>query len=281
MSPEEAVTPLRYGGPVDDQRRAAYLAHIERESGRFADCLAAADPGAPVPTCPGWTADDLLWHLAEVQLFWAAIVGGRLDDPDRAEEGKPPRPADHAELVALFRSATPQLLDALATTPSDTEIWTWVDSDPTGGFVVRWPANEALIHRVDAELAVGEPTGLDAELATDGIEAALSYVYADPPAWSTFTPDATGRFTTADTGATWDFELGRFSGTSPNTGKVYDNDIIRLVPGLDGPPDVVVSGQAADLDQWLFGRRPADPLVVTGDRASFSRLAAIVAAGVP
>jgi uncharacterized protein (TIGR03083 family) len=265
---------------VDDRRRAAYLSHIERESGRFGNCLAAADPSAPVPTCPGWTADDLLWHLAEVQLFWTAIVGNRLDDPDLAEEGKPPRPTDHDELVALFRSATPQLLNALSTTPPDTKIWTWVDSDPTAGFVIRWQANEALIHRVDAELAVGDPTGLDADLATDGIDAALAYVYADVPAWSTFTPDATGRLETIDTGATWNLQLGKFSGTSPNTGKVYDNDIIRVVEQPDGPPDVVVSGPAADLDQWLFGRRPADPLAITGDQAAFSRLAAIVAAGV-
>ena len=140
---------------MDDDLRAGYLAHIEQESSRFIACLADADPAAPVPSCPEWTVDDLIWHLAEVQLFWGAIVRDRLDDPDAAEEGKPSRPEDHAALVALFGDATRQLLDALATTPPETEVWTWAD-DHTVAFVLRRQAHEALIHRMDAELVAGE-----------------------------------------------------------------------------------------------------------------------------
>ena len=51
-----------------------YVAALTRESARFAEAIRGAAPDTPVPTCPGWTADDLLWHLGEVQWFWAAVV---------------------------------------------------------------------------------------------------------------------------------------------------------------------------------------------------------------
>lgn len=48
--------------------------HLERDSRRFLTVLHDVDGRTPVPTCPDWTADDLLFHLAEVQSFWARIV---------------------------------------------------------------------------------------------------------------------------------------------------------------------------------------------------------------
>lgn len=50
------------------------LGHLERDSRRFLTVLRDVDGRTPVPTCPDWTADDLLFHLAEVQSFWARIV---------------------------------------------------------------------------------------------------------------------------------------------------------------------------------------------------------------
>src|SRR5450759_2015949 len=52
-----------------------YLAHLARDSARFLEVLRNTPPQTGVTTCPDWDADDLLWHLAEVQWFWSAIVG--------------------------------------------------------------------------------------------------------------------------------------------------------------------------------------------------------------
>ena len=52
-----------------------YLAHLARESARFAEVIAEVPPAAPVLSCPAWNADDLLWHLGEVQWFWGTIGG--------------------------------------------------------------------------------------------------------------------------------------------------------------------------------------------------------------
>jgi hypothetical protein len=47
-----------------------------------------------LPSCPGWDAAGLLWHLSEVQYFLGRIVRDRLDDTERTE--KLSRAADRA-----------------------------------------------------------------------------------------------------------------------------------------------------------------------------------------
>jgi len=261
-------------GPLD------FVGHVVRESARFHDCLAGVDPTTAVPTCPDWTAADLVWHLAEVQLFWSAIVRERLDDPTLAEEAKPPRPDDYPSLLALLASATGGLVDALGSTPPETAVWTWA-TDHTAGFVRRRQAHEALIHRLDAELTAGAVTGFDAALATDGVDEALRVMFGDPPSWGVFAPSVvTGRVTTIDTAVTWGIQLGRFAGTSPNTGKTYDEASLTVVVVALSAPSFVVEGSARNLDAWLWGRELSSVLDVHGDPRSFGELEAVVGRGV-
>src|SRR3990170_566837 len=96
---------LRTSGP----QTLDYLTHLRRESDRFLECLQGAEPTAPVPSCPGWTASDLLWHLAEVQTFWSGVVSHRLDGPEPAEAAKPLRPTDYAALHAVAGAAADTL----------------------------------------------------------------------------------------------------------------------------------------------------------------------------
>jgi uncharacterized protein (TIGR03083 family) len=256
-----------------------FVEHIRRESARFAACLAGADRSARVPTCPDWAADELLWHLTEVQLFWGAIVRDRLDDPDGAEAAKPARPDDFEGLLALFGQATAALLEAITSTPGDTEVWTWAD-DHSVNFVRRRQAHEALIHRLDAELVAADPTPVDRDLASDGVDEVLATMHGDLPSWATFTPDGTtGTVETTDTDLTWSLGFGRFSGTSPNTGTVYDMDTI-VVDGTGDEPAFTARGNAAELDAWLWGRGPVAGLLVDGDHNAFTRLEQIVARGI-
>jgi uncharacterized protein (TIGR03083 family) len=250
-----------------------HLGFVRSESARFAAVLADVDPSAPVPTCPQWTAADLLWHLAEVQLFWGAIVRERLADPEAAEVGKPDRPADYAELRALYDDAAGALVDTLGATADDVVVWTWFDADKSVGFVRRRQAHEALIHRIDAELtAGGQVSAIDPRLATDGVLEVLEWMYGGYPDWASHRADGQiGRLATIDTDGEWFVQLGYWSGHSPNSGKDYtDEATLTLIES--GEPSFELRGSAGDLDAWLWNRPPSEPIEITGVAGPFEAL---------
>ncbi|MFP5346498.1 MAG: maleylpyruvate isomerase family mycothiol-dependent enzyme [Actinomycetes bacterium] len=260
-----------------------YLRHLAADSDRFGTLLAGADPLLRVPSCTDWAADDLLWHLTEVQWFWWEILRGRLQQPDAAESATPERPADRARLPALFHQASTGLHTCLSQTDPDEPVWTWAD-DQSVRFVRRRQAHEAMVHRVDAEQTVGVASVLDPALAADGVDEALRVMYGGAPPWGEITDDGpTVRVAALDTGHTWLVVMARFTGTSPNTGKTYDEPTLHVLDdaSVAGPDaDCTVEGAAADLDLWLWGRKSTDDLDITGDRAAFERLEQAVAAGV-
>ncbi|HEY1918915.1 MAG TPA: maleylpyruvate isomerase family mycothiol-dependent enzyme [Streptosporangiaceae bacterium] len=264
--------------------------HLARESARFAEAIGQAAPSARVPSCPDWTADDLLWHLTEVQFFWLTVVKEKLDRAE-AEKRKPQRPADRAGLLDLYRRASRELGVTLALSSPDTPVWTW-SSDRTVGFVLRRQAHEALIHRVDAELTAGLRTPIDTALADDGVAEALGVMYGYTPEWGSFTPDAdrTVRFRADDTGGSWLVALGRFTGTDP-AGKSYDEPDIHLAdvgsgsgsgsgPDTGGAASAEIHGSAGDLDCWLWHRPALGPVERSGDSAVLAALDAAIAPGI-
>jgi uncharacterized protein (TIGR03083 family) len=253
-----------------------FVSHVRSESARFVEVLTGLEPTTPVPSCPDWTAADLVWHLGEVQTLWGTIVRERLDDPQRAAE--PERPGEYRELLAFYRGASAALVDALTETPADTAVWTWFDADRSAGFVRRRQAHEALIHRIDAELTAGVPvSAVDRGLATDGVKEVLEWMYGGVPEWATSTMDgATGRLRTTDTGGEWVVRIGRWSGHSPNTGKTYtDEPVLGIV--ADGEPSFEISGTAGDLDAWLWNRPTVTEVTRTGDTEPFE---AVIRTGV-
>lgn len=246
-----------------------YLSHLAEESDRFEHALRAVAPDARVPTCPDWTAADLLWHLGEVQWFWATIVTERVDGAT-ARDRKPGRPTEVDQVRAFFAEATGMLRSALATGSDTDPAWTWAPSpeDHTVGFIRRRQAHEALIHRVDAELTAGRtPAPLERDLAADGVDEALRVMYAGVPPWGTFTPDPDGaavRVRATDADRSWLVRLGRFTGTDPE-GTAHDEPDIAIAPVDDGAPtNGQLSGTAADLDRWLWHRPTEGAVELTG-----------------
>jgi uncharacterized protein (TIGR03083 family) len=255
-----------------------HLAAIGTESAHFAAALRHAEPSAPVPTCPDWTALDLLWHLTEVQLFWAEVVRGRLPEPDAAQAAVPARPESPEALFALNAQAVEALVDVLAATPDDTAVWTWAD-DQSVGFVRRRQAHEALIHRVDAELTAGRISAIEPALAEDGVDEVLRWMLSGAPEWAEVSAGPVLRLATVDTGREWLVRSAAFSGTSPNTGRVFDAEpTLELV--AEGDAVATVRASAADLDLWLWSRAGVDVLHRSGDEAAFAALCAVVAGGI-
>lgn len=256
----------------------AYLSHLELESRRFVDVLADTDPGAPVPTCPDWTADDLLFHLAKVQMFWARIIDdGATSDADAEGIEPPDRPADREAMVALARSATPALLDSLRTTEPSEARWSW-SQDQTAGFTYRRQAHEALIHRLDAELTAGTRTSFDPALATDGVDEGLRVMLGGCPPWGRIMPigGRTVRLAASDTDASWLVTSSRFTGTDPG-GTSYDQADITIAQREDGSETLAtITGTAEDLDCWIWNRPTVGEVVQTGDAEVLSEVGAVL-----
>jgi uncharacterized protein (TIGR03083 family) len=260
-----------------------YLDHLRRESARFQEALSDAPPDSQVPSCPDWNADDLLWHLGEVQWFWGTIVREKLSEPAPAEELKPERPADRAALTAFYERASHDLQEILAARAPDTPAWTW-STEQTVGFIRRRQAHEALIHRLDAELTAGNRTPMDARLCTDGVDEALRIMYGGLPPWGSFTPDQarTLRLLATDTGDSWFVTLGRFTGTDPGDNTTYDDEpdiqVAETDPG--GEAAATVRGSAADLDCWLWHRSTVGELDRSGDQEVLADFDSTIAPGI-
>ena len=264
-----------------DKRDLDYLTHLAADSARFVEVLAQTRPEARVPTCPGWDADDLLWHLGQVQWFWAAIIGRGLTvhaDVENLDNGG--RPAGRGGLIAFFERASDDLRHNLAAASPQTPAWTW-SQDQTVGFIRRRQAHEAFIHRIDAELTAGDRTPMDPDLSTDGIDEALRFLDTEPAPSAHFAPDPAQsvRVQTTDTGRSWLLSLGELTGLKDN-GTTHDEPGLTVAASDTGEPAAaIVSGAAADLDSWLWHRPTLGALERSGDRLVLDRLDRRSAAG--
>jgi uncharacterized protein (TIGR03083 family) len=256
-----------------------YLEHIRSESARFREVLSTCDPAARVPSCPDWSAADLLWHMVTVQWFWATAVIDRPAEVDEAQE--PERPEAYDDLLRDFDQWSSALVGALEGVDKTEEAWTWSGDpvDHTIGFILRRQAHEALIHRIDAELAAGVSSEVPAELAADGVDEVLAVMYGGCPPWGSWSPlPFYARIDATDTGdETW-IQLGLFSGNHPKTGEqIADEEDLHVVAAPDDiEPDVVVDGPAAALDTWLWHRADDSELSVAGDRAVLERFLTVL-----
>ncbi|HKD96214.1 MAG TPA: maleylpyruvate isomerase family mycothiol-dependent enzyme, partial [Micromonosporaceae bacterium] len=142
--------------------------HLNRDYARLRAAVAAADPAAPVPSCPGWTVDDLAGHVTEVYLHKVECIKQR-KFPDAWPPEREPAP-----LTTQLDTAWTRLIEQFATHEANDPAATWHDPDQTVGFWIRRMAQETVIHRIDAQLAAG--VAVDAipdDLALDDVDEVL------------------------------------------------------------------------------------------------------------
>ncbi len=214
---------------------AEYLAHLRHELDAFAACL-SGDLSARVQYCGDWTLYNLADHLGRQNLWAAAAVTEQHGDLD-----PPPAPREPAALATWFRGTCDTELAALDTDPS-APAWT-IAPPPTVGFWQRRRCLETLVHRWDAEHALGTPSPLDPGLAGDGVAEVIDTMAPRQVRLGrTAAPAHAVGLTAADTGSAW-----------------------TLGPG---EPVASVRGPAAGLLLLLWGRCAADDpaLAWSGDR---------------
>ena len=149
-----------------------HLQNFDREHAAFVAAASAAPMDAPVPSCPGWTLSDLVFHLYEVQYGWHRVTAERREGFDGLS--LPARPADDLALEVIVGEHLGYTA-MLRGFPPETPIWTWAGPE-SFAWLARRMAQETAVHRIDAQLAAGvEPSPVDAELASDGIDEFLFY----------------------------------------------------------------------------------------------------------
>ena len=245
------------------------IAIIRTEAQRLADVLAKTAEDARCPTCPDWSASDLLWHLTTVHFFWAGVLeqAARTGaDLAAIEEAKPDRPSAVPDLLALREQATSALLDQLGRLDDADPRWTWWPPDQTVGFTRRMQTYEATMHRVDAELTAGLPVGpIARDVAAGAVDHAIDVMWGWQPEGSTYEPRAVVEFVASDADKRWLVEVGVAS------------DWPRAVRATTGEPTATVIGPVVDLALWVWTR--PGTVEISGQAASVAALDAVVSNG--
>jgi uncharacterized protein (TIGR03083 family) len=178
-----------------------YLSQLRNELNTFSSCL-KGDLSAPIEHCGSWTLHHLAEHLGGRNL-WASVAISE----KRGDYESPAAPRDRDQLIRWFDNASATLLATLDADPA-TEAWTF-HPPHTVGFWQRRRCLEALIHRWDAEHALGSPQPFDRELATDGISEVFDTLAPREIARERAQPPRHAlRLEASDTGASWTYGPG-------------------------------------------------------------------------
>lgn len=232
-----------------------HVGALEQAGARLVAAAVDAGMDAPVPTCPSWTAAELLAHQTMVHRWATAHVRG--DDPDEVPDQSEIR-AVVTDLPGYFRDGLAGLAAALRAAPPDLAAMTFLnDAPPPRDFWARRQVHETTVHAVDALAArLGRvPRTVEADvaasLAVDGIDELLRGFFTRGR--SKLYDGAEYAMTVAPTDADrrWIVRVGPSLTVEPGDGRSDDGDVtVRL------------TGTAAELYLGLWNR--GDAIDVTG-----------------
>ena len=150
--------------------REQYLDHLARDIEAMAAALEHGPLDAPVPWCGRWTLADLGAHLGGVHRWATGAVRHQTPAGAEQEAAADPAPQDPASLAPWLRDGGVRLLAALHQLDLDGPTWHPFPIAKVGAVWPRRQAQEAAVHRWDAEHAIGAVATIDPALAADGID---------------------------------------------------------------------------------------------------------------
>jgi uncharacterized protein (TIGR03083 family) len=149
-----------------------WVAGLRAEGAAFR--AAVGQPGAltpPVPSCPGWTVEDLVRHLAGTYRWVSGHVGrGVTSHPGQPDGSDAPTGAD---VLTWWDEEYAKLLKLLDWLDPSLPAWNWAPQTKKAEFWHRRIAHETAVHRWDAQMAVALSEPIEAKLAADGITEVL------------------------------------------------------------------------------------------------------------
>ncbi|MEZ5090840.1 MAG: maleylpyruvate isomerase family mycothiol-dependent enzyme [Micropruina sp.] len=220
---------------------------------------ASAGLDVAVPTCPGWTMRDLVTHQGLVHRWATAILRGaepRADDRVEAEA------AAAADLLQWLDDGMVDLLNALAGSPADLDVWFFLPDAPAPRQAwARRQCHETSVHAIDAMAArLGRVPRADElwiapALARDGIDELLLGFAPRPKYNPRSDRPAEIAVITEDGLGAWSLAIGP--------------DGVSARAGTATAPDATIGGTAAAIYAGLWNR--GDELAVDGDAALVGR----------
>lgn len=258
-----------------------YVTQFRRETDAFEAAVRTAareagnDGVALVPSCPGWSVADLVFHLGSVHRLVIQVVEAGLSEwpqaPDRSllrlptdrtgwpdPQRTPNRGPLAAGLIDWFADGAAALAELLAARDPAERVWSW-SSEQSVGFWLRMQAIEAAVHRWDAQHALGvPPEPVDRQLAADAVTHTFEVMAPARRRWRQAPPGAGERlrFRESDGFRIWVVQT--------------DPDEVLLNQG-SGCCHVELTATASDLLLFLWHRIPKEDLAVRGDAALLDR----------
>jgi uncharacterized protein (TIGR03083 family) len=215
--------------------------------------VAKASPSTPVPSCPDWTAADLVMHV--INVYQHKVESMRLGAfPDNWVDIK-----DSRDPLADLDSAYQALERQFGAHTPDAFAPTW-GPDKTVGFWIRRMAQETVMHRVDAELTAGVPLSpIPDDIAVDGIDELLKlFLEHGSVQWRDYlgdlfkAPDERPVVVHTTGGQAWK--------VTAKPGQLFAEDSTPTAYG-----DLTVAGAPAPLLLWLYNRAPDNTVTLSGD----------------
>ncbi len=176
---------------------AAHLDLLAVEVAAYSAALRGGSLEAPVDACPGWTLRDLTLHLGTVHRWGADSVGA--DGPPAQRDAV----VDDLDLADWFDEGAAELQALLAADPH-APAWTFLPPRTAASWARR-QAFETLVHRIDAQRAVGAvQRPVDPAAAADGVEEVVTgFLPRQLRLGRSTLPAAAVRLVGADSGRAW------------------------------------------------------------------------------
>jgi uncharacterized protein (TIGR03083 family) len=232
------------GGPALDLDR--YLAELRCHGQRLVSSARSSSLAAAVPSCPGWSVEQLARHTTKVHHWVSAVLAGA--DPAGFEFEQPAE----SELLEVLESGLADLATALRAAPAELPVWTFVPSGSATLYWARRLAHETAIHSVDAQLARGYGVAdFEPDFAADGIDELVTELAPLRVANPGLAPRRTISLTPLDTNRSWTVSIGP--------------DGVTGRRGYAEAGDLSVIGLACQLYRWVWNRAGDDEVGLHGD----------------
>ncbi|MFV1991846.1 MAG: maleylpyruvate isomerase family mycothiol-dependent enzyme [Acidimicrobiales bacterium] len=231
------------------------LASLKENGAGLLKTASGTDLAAAVPSCPGWSLSDLVFHVSKVWTFWTEIVAPPLTTAEQVRNLPAPTQPDDDHIIAWAESRLESCLAVLETADANAEVWTWTGTNQPTSWVHRRMAQETAVHRWDVEHTATTDWMIDPIVASDGIDEFLMW---HAHSRLNDSPNVGGSVHLHCTDAD-----GEWTITNPDSGNMkFDRTHEKS--------DTAIKGEANALLLWVW-RRPGPPVEIFGDTAVAER----------